>query len=224
METKTIDVNISNVLSGKRQIASFAGALLGRAFTEVELKDIWPGGKDGFENDKKAAATPGTAILITNRSPRKYTIRTKNILGANFDTVGVGDAKQVGIAINSRPDGTRDLFLSLTDGVNPVISEKPLADAIDAALRGEGDNFFLDAEQVVKLMNDANKAEIKNIDALIASLNKMKQNIQGAIIENDKKAAEITREWNESKVDNLTIKDVLSSAQGVINIHTAAAE
>ena len=224
METKTIDVNISNVLSGKRQIASFAGALLGRAFAEVELKDIWPGGKEGFENDKKSAATPGTALLMTNRSPRKYSIRTKNILGANFDTVGVGDAKQVGIAINSRPDGTRDLFLSLTDGVNPVISEKPLADAIDAALRGEGENFFLDVENVVKLMNDANKAEIKNIDTLILGLNKMKQNIQGAIIENEKKAAEITREWNESKVDNLTIKDVLGGAQGVINIHTAAAE
>lgn len=224
METKTIDVNISNVISGKRQIASFVGALLGKAFAEVELKDIWPGGKDGFENDKKAAATPGTAILVTNRSPRKYTIRTKDILGANFDTVGVGDAKQVGIAINSRPDGSCDLFLPLNSGTNPVVSEKPLADAIDAALRGETDNFFLDAEQVVKLMNAANLAEIKNIDALIASLNKMKQNIQGAIVENEKKAADIAREWNESKVDNMTIKDVLGGAQGVINIHTAAAE
>ena len=45
-----------------------------------------------------------------------------------------------------------------------------------------------------------------------------------AEVENEKKAADIAREWNESKVDNMTIKDVLGGAQGVINIHTAAAE
>lgn len=222
MENKTIDVNISNVIPSTRQAASFVGALLGKAYTEVECKDIWAGGTEGFEKSKKDAQTPGLALLITNRSPRKYTLRTKDILGANFDTVGVGDAKQVGISINSRPDGTRDLFFPLTTGVNPVVTEKPLEDAIEDALHAEGDNFFLDAEKVAKVLNDANRAEVKNIDVLIASLNKMKQNIQGAIIENEKKAADMAKQWSDSKMDGVTIKDILGGgATSVINVHTA---
>ena len=221
MNTKEIDVNISNVIPSTRQAASFIGALLGKAYTEVECKDIWAGGQQGFEKAKKDAQTPGLAVLITNRSPRKYTLRTKDIIGANFDTVGVGEAKQVGIAINSRPDGTRDLFFPLNNGVNPVVTEKPLEDAIEDALHEEGDNFFLDAEKVAKVLNDANRAEVKNIDVLIASLNKMKQNIQGAIIENEKKAADISKQWSESKMDGVTIKDILGGNSSIINVHTA---
>lgn len=221
-ETKTIDVNISNVIPSTRQAASLIGALLGKAYTEVEMKEIWAGGKEGFENDKKQASTPGVAMLITNRSPRKYTLRTKDIIGACFDTVGIGEAKQVGISINARPDGTRDLFFPLNNGVNPVVTEKPIEDAIDDAIHAEGENFFLDAEKVAKVLNDANRAEVKNIDLLISALNKMKQNIQGAIVENDKKAAEISKEWNDSKMDGVKIKDILGgSATSVINVHTS---
>ena len=221
MNTKEIDVNITNVIPSTRQAASFIGALLGKAYTEVECKDIWAGGAEGFEKSKKDAQTPGISMLITNRSPRKYTLRTKDILGANFDTVGVGEAKTVGISINSRHDGTRDLFFPLTSGVNPVVTEKPIEDAIEDALHSEGDNFFLDADKVAKVLNDANRAEVKNIDALVASLNKMKQNIQGAIIENEKKAAEISKQWADSKMEGVSIKDILGGNTSVINVHTA---
>ena len=92
----------------------------------------------------------------------------------------------------------------------------------DSKWYAEGENFFLDAEKVAKVLNDANRAELKNIDMLMSALNKMKQNIQGAIVENDKKAAEISKEWNDSKMDGVKIKDILNGgATSVINVHTS---
>ena len=216
---KQIDVNIATVIPSTRQTASFIGGLLGKAYSTVESRDCWQGGAEGFENDKKAAATPGIASLVTNRSPKKYLLRTQDIISAQFHKQGL--TGQTGIAINLRPDETCDLFFPL-DGTNPVVTEKPMGDAISAALRGEGDNFFMDAEKVAAVLNEANKAEVKNIETLINALSKMKQNIQGAIIENEKKAAEISKQWIDSKMEGIDIKDVLTgNATSVINVHTA---
>lgn len=216
---KQIDVNIAAVIPSTRQTASFIGALLGKAYSTVESRDCWQGGAEGFENDKKAAATPGIASLITNRSPKKYLLRIQDIVSAQFHKQGI--TGQTGIAINLREDDTCDLFFPL-DGTNPVVTEKPLGDAISAALRGEGENFFLDAEKVAAVINEANKAEVKNIDNLINILSKMKQNIQGAIIENEKKAVDISKQWIDSKMQGIDIKDVLGGKEtSVINVHTA---
>lgn len=220
MDKKEVEVNISTVLSSSRQAASFAGAMLGKAYTEVESKDCWQGGSEGFANDQKAAATPGVAMLITNRSPQKYTLRTKDILGAQVHQLKL--TGEVGVAINLRPDGTYDLFFPL-NGANPVVVEKSIEDAVSDALHGEGENFFLDAEKVVGIINAANKAEVKNIDNLMNALAKMKQNIQGAIVENEKKATEIAKEWADSKLSGIDIKSVINgNATSVINVHTSA--
>ena len=222
MDKKEIEVNISTVLSNNRQAASYAGAMLGKAYTVVEARDCWQGGSEGFENDKKAANTPGVAALVTNRSPKKYILRTQDIIGAQVHQNKL--TGEVGIAINLRADGTCDLFLPL-NGKNPVVVEKPMEDAISDALTGEGENFFLDAEKVAGVINAANKNEVKSIDNLITALSKMKQNIQGAIIENEKKATEIAKEWSDSKLNGIDIKSVLTAAvPTTLNVHTSTEE
>ena len=222
MDKKEIEINISNVLQNNRQAASYAGAMLGKAYTVVESRDCWQGGSDGFENDKKLAATPGVATLVTNRSPRKYVLRTQDIIGAQVHQNKL--TGEVGIAINLRPDGSYDLFLPL-NGKNPVVVEKPMEDAISDALTGEGENFFLDAEKVANIINAANKNEVKSIDKLIEALSKMKQNIQGAIIENEKKATEIAKEWSDSKLAGIDIKSVLGTgAPATVTVHTSTEE
>lgn len=216
---KTIDVNISTVVPGNRQAASFIGALLGKAYAKVEGRDCWQGGKEGFENDKAKATAPGAAGLILNRSPRKFMLKTQDILSAQFYVQPL--TKQAGIVINLRPDGSNDMFFPL-DGANPVITEKTMADAISDALKGEGQNFFLEPSKVVAVINEGNRAEVKNVDALISVLNKIKQNIITTINENEKKAADIEKEWTSSKVNGVDIKDVMAGAAGaVINVHTA---
>ena len=216
---KTIDVNINTVVPGNRQAASFIGALLGKAYAKVEGRDCWQGGKEGFEHDKAAAQAAGSAGLITNRSPRKFMLKTQDILGAQFYVQPL--TKQAGIVINLRPDGSYDMFFPL-DGTNPVIAEKSMADAISDALKGEGQNFFLEPSKVVAVINEGNRAEVKNVDALISALSKIKQNIITTINENEKKAADIEKEWATSKINGVDIKDVMASAAGaVINVHTA---
>ena len=100
-----------------------------------------------------------------------------------------------------------------------------MVDAISDALTGEGENFFLDAEKVAGIINAANKNEVKSIDTLIASLSKMKQNIQGAIVENEKKATEIAKEWSDSKLAGIDIKSVLGGgAPATVTVHTSTEE
>lgn len=220
---KTIDVNIKTVLADNRQAASLIGALIGKAYAKVESRDCWQGGKEGFENDKAKAIAPGAAGLITNRSPRKFMLKIQDILGAQMYVQPL--TKQVGVVVNlNNSDGSYDMFFPL-DGSNPTIVEKPMAEAISDALKGEGQNFFLEPSKVVAVVNEGNRAEVKNIDTLIGALNKMKQNIITTINENEKKAAEIEKEWATSKVNGVDIKDVVASASSaVINVHTATEE
>lgn len=220
---KTIDVNIKTVLADNRQAASLIGALIGKAYAKVESRDCWQGGKEGFENDKAKATAPGAAGLITNRSPRKFMLKIQDILGAQMYVQPL--TKQVGVVVNlNNSDGSYDMFFPL-DGSNPTIVEKPMAEAISDALKGEGQNFFLEPSKVVAVVNEGNRAEVKNIDTLIGALNKMKQNIITTINENEKKAAEIEKEWATSKVNGVDIKDVVASASSaVINVHTATEE
>lgn len=220
---KTIDVSIKTVLADNRQAASLIGALVGKAYAKVESRDCWQGGKEGFENDKAKATAPGAAGLITNRSPRKFMLKIQDILGAQIYVQPL--TKQVGVVVNlNNSDGSYDMFFPL-DGSSPTIVEKPMAEAISDALKGEGQNFFLEPSKVVAVVNEGNRAEVKNIDSLIGALNKMKQNIITTINENEKKAAEIEKEWATSKVNGVDIKDVVASASSaVLNVHTATEE
>ena len=211
------EINV-NIIPTVRQTASFIGGLLGKAYSTVEMRSCWQGGEDGFEHDKSIANTTGSASLITNRAPQRYVLKTKDIISAQFYTNPL--TKQTGIVINLREDGQSDMFFPM-DGSNPIVTEKPVADAISDALKNQGDNFFLDPKKVAAVLNEANKSEVKNIENLISALSKMKQSIQGAINENEKKAAEIEKQWIDSKVDGVDIKSVLSdSTSAVLNVHT----
>lgn len=219
---KTVDININTVVPGVRQTASLIGALLGKAYATVEGRDTWQGGKEGFEHDKAAALSAGSAGLITNRSPRKFMLKTQDILAAQFYVQPL--TNQAGIVINLRPDGSYDMFFPL-DGTNPMVAEKSVADAISEALKGEGQNFFLDPKKVVAVINEGNRAEVKNIDALISVLSKQKQNILTAINENEKKASDIEKQWVDSKVNGVDIKDVMASnGSAILNVHTTTEE
>lgn len=106
-----------------------------------------------------------------------------------------------------------------------MVAEKSVADAISEALKGEGQNFFLDPKKVVAVINEGNRAEVKNIDALIAVLSKQKQNILTAINENEKKASDIEKQWVDSKVNGVDIKDVMASnGSAILNVHTTTEE
>ena len=203
--SKNVEINLNEVIANTRQSASFIGSLLGKTFGKVECQMTWPGGKDKFEEAKTIAAASNSLML--NMSPR-----------VNYVTEGLGDSQHVAIAVNLKENGESDFKCPL-NGVNPVIVEKSMREAINDALKGTGKNFFVAVDEAVSCLNEANKSTLSEIDALIKTLQGQRQSVETAITENLRKASEYKRQWNESKVENLDLKvDGVSDA--VINVHT----
>jgi hypothetical protein len=213
--------------------ASWAGQDLTLSLGPIDDFDetFWNGvpvGRDSVWNVPRTYTIPASEV-----KPGKAVIAIRNTDDhGNGGLYGDGAqmyvqplTKQVGDVVNlDNSNGSYDMFFPL-DGSNPTVAEKPMAEAISDALKGEGQNFFLEPSKVVAVVNEGNRAEVKNIDTLIAALNKMKQNIITTINENEKKAIEIDKEWATSKVNGVDIKDVVASASSaVINVHTATEE
>lgn len=216
--SKNVEINLNEVIANTRQSASFIGSLLGKTFGKVECQPTWPGGKDKFEEAKNLAAASNT--LMVNMSPKRYTIRLIDIKGVNYVTEGLGDSQHVAIAVNLKENGESDFKCPL-NGMNPIVAEKSMRDAINDALRGTGKNFFVAIDETVSVLNEANKGTLAEIDALIKTLNSQRQSVETAISENLRKAAEYKRQWSESKIDNLEIKGNVGDADAIINVHTA---
>ena len=217
MNNKEVEINLNEVIANTRQSASIIGSLLGKTFGKVECQPTWPGGKDKFDEAKDLAAK-SNCIMLT-QSPKRYTVRLIDIKGANYITEGLGDTQRVCIALNMKENGESDFKFPL-NGVNPIVTEKSMRDAINDALRGTGKNFFVAIDETVAVLNDANKSTLSEIDALIKTLQGQRQSVETAITENIRKAAEYKRQWSESKIDNLDIK-TSGSDDAIVNLHVA---
>ena len=134
-------------------------------------------------------------------------------------TEGLGDSQHVAIAVNLKENGESDFKCPL-NGMNPIVAEKSMRDAINDALRGTGKNFFVAVDETVTVLNEANKGTLAEIDALIKTLQGQRQSVETAITENLRKAAEYKRQWTESKIENLDIKST-TDADAIVNVHVA---
>lgn len=199
-----IDINVQTKVAQNRQLISQFGKNLGTQFYKVESREIWSGGKEGFEKDKKAISDGTDKGFILNRSPKKFLLKSYEILC----TLVVKDeiTQEVGVAINPDGKGNYDLFLPINNDI--LKAGSVTAENVAAALRGEKQEFFLNAKVLVDLINRANQQELNNLKALRESISKMEQNLIGAINENRKKAEEATKEWTNSAVET-GIDDVL---------------
>lgn len=207
-----IDVNVQMKVAQHRQLVSQFGSNLGTQFFTIEGREIWQGGKDGFEVAKKEVADGTNKGFILNRSPKKFLLKDHEILCTCVCKDPI--TEEVGVAINPNGKGDYDLFLPLSKDI--IKAGSVTAENIAAALRGEKQEFFLNAKAVVELINRANQQELDNLKALRESISKMEQNLMGAIAENKKKANESEQQWMASAVDT-TIEDVLNgSATGII--------
>ena len=92
---------------------------------------------------------------------------------------------------------------------SPLKIGRGAAEAVAAALRGEGQNFFLNPQVVANIVNDANRAEVNNIDTLIASLQKIKQGLLTTVSQNEKLAVKAAKERTDTQIVDVDLKDVL---------------
>lgn len=212
METKNIDINIQAAIPGSRGIGSMVGSLVGQAYHKVESRNTWQGGNEGWDADNEKVRSGLSTMLLPNRPIKKYMLKDVDIANACYHKRPVND--EVGIAINLRPDGTFDQFFPLNKDVFNLVKGTP--EAIADALRGEGENFFLNPMAVAAVINDANKSELNAVDALIKALNSIKQNLIGAINENTKKAQKFAKELQETKIETVDFRDILKGEVGAM--------
>ena len=214
METKNIDINIQAAIPASRGIGSMVGSLVGQAYHKVESRNTWQGGDQGWDNDNEKIRQGLSTMLIPNRPIKKYMLKDVDIFNACYYSRGAGDSKEVGIAINLHEDGTFDQFFPLNRDIFKLVKSTP--DAINDALKGQGDNFFLNPSAVARVINDANRVEVNAVDSLIKALNSIKQNLVTAINENTKKAEKFAKELQETKIETVDFRDILKGEVGAM--------
>ena len=214
METKNIDINIQAAIPASRGIGSMVGSLVGQAYHKVESRNTWQGGDQGWDNANEKIRQGLSTMLIPNRPIKKYMLKDVDIFNACYYSRGAGDSKEVGIAINLHEDGTFDQFFPLNRDIFKLVKSTP--DAINDALKGQGDNFFLNPSAVARVINDANRVEVSAVDSLIKALNSIKQNLVTAINENQKKAEKFAKELQETKVETVDFRDILKGEVGAM--------
>ena len=214
METKNIDINIQAAIPTSRGIGSMVGSLVGQAYHKVESRNTWQGGDQGWDNDNDKIRQGLSTMLIPNRPIKKYMLKDVDIFNACYYSRGAGDSKEVGIAINLHEDGTFDQFFPLNRDIFKLVKSTP--DAINDALKGQGDNFFLNPSAVARVINDANRVEVSAVDSLIKALNSIKQNLVTAINENQKRAEKFAKELQETKVETVDFRDILKGEVGAM--------
>lgn len=212
MEAKNIDINIQAAIPGSRGIGSMVGSLVGQAYHKVESRNTWQGGDQGWDNDNEKVRSGLSTMLIPNRKINKYVLKDVDIANACYHQRQV--TGEIGIAINLRPDGTFDQFFPLSKDVFNLVKGTP--EAIADALRGEGENFFLNPMAVANVINDANKSELSAVQALKKALNSIEQNLVTAINENTKKAQKFAKELQETKVETIDFRDILKGEVGAM--------
>lgn len=219
---KNIDINIQAAIPSSRGIGSLVGSLVGQAYNKVESRNTWPGGDQGWDADNQKVRDGISKMLIPNRKILKYALKDINIRNACYITRPM--TGEVGIAINLNPDNTFDYFFPLDRDVYNLIKSTP--EAINDALRGEGDNFFLNPVQVAAVLNDANQAQINACKALIKILNDSVQSLITVQRENTAKAQKFQKELNESKVESINFKDLLrdNTVSAMVEVSANTAE
>lgn len=216
METKnaTIDIEIQAAIPQTRGIGSIVGSLVGQAYHKVEARNTWQGNDQGWDADAEKIRAGLSTMLMPNRKIKKYMLKDVNITNASYVKRGAGDACEVGIAINLKEDGTFDQFFPLNKDVFKLVKSTP--DAVNNALKGEGENFFLNPTAVATVINDANKVELAAVRALKEALGKIEQNLIGAINDNNKKAQQFAKELAETKIETVDFRDILKGEVGAM--------
>lgn len=212
MNNKNIDINLTSKVAQHRQLVSQFGRNLGTQYYTIEGREIWQGGKDGFEQAKKEVLDGTSKEFILNRSPKKFLLKDHEILCTRVMRDPI--TEEIGVAINPDENGDPSLFLPLNKDI--IKAGFVTKENVAAALRGEKQEFFLNAKAVVELINRANQQEYNNLHALKETISKMEQNLLGAIAENKKKAEEAEQQW-VSSAPEVTLNEVLGgTAAGII--------
>ena len=94
-------------------------------------------------------------------------------------------------------------------------------DAIQAAIHGEKDSFFLNGKEVATIVNAYMQKQIAQLEELKENINKMVVKMKGDISNNEKKAQDANDAWVNSA---LPVKVEIPSGANGTNVHLTVTE
>lgn len=200
MDTK---VNLQVVASHRTPISQLGGTL-GTQFFKAEAR----AGILEFEKKKMEVEQGGNVEFCLNRTPRRFRVTSHEILGVVLAQDPLGATK---VVLN--PDSEDEkVTIPVTTGMEKI--GMVTSDAIGKALKNDKNIIFSNAQKLVDELNSLNMEEKNRIVALINTLNNCVKQIDSAIDENKKKAAQYMNELLSSAP-----KDPMSGGSVVIDVN-----
>ena len=188
-----IETNVASAIAKNRKSLSMIGSSFGGQFHQVDVRDFFP----DFEKEKARIANENNAELFLNRTIKRFRMISRDIIniGTKEDLSG-----QPVVYINQDKDGIAQVTIPFGNDMNEFghINE----DGLKAALRGDKSKIFADPEKLCSHMNALNYKEIRNVDSLIAILQKAKKSCEDAITENTAKVANYRLQFANSEHKN----------------------
>lgn len=188
-----VEVNVAKAIANNRKGLSMIGSNFGGQFHQVDVRDFF----QDFEKEKARIANENNAELFLNRTTKRFRMVSRDIvnIGTKEDLSG-----QPVVYINEDKDGIPQVTIPFGSDMSDFghINE----DGLKAALKGDKSKIFADPEKLVDHLNALNNKEIRNIDGLIAKLQKAKKSCEDAIAENAAKVANYRMQFANSEHKN----------------------
>lgn len=193
----------SDVIASNRKPISIVGSNLGGQYFNASAREAWP----NYAEEKLNVEKGNNVELILNRSPRRYRMKGYDITSVIIAKDATGADK---VFINK--DEESEVSIPIAAGMEKVgfVTD----DAIARALRGDRSMIFANAEKLAQQLNNYNMDEIHRLKAIIDRCNRMIQQIESSVAENNKKVNDYKRELLSSST---TIEPALRG-EGTVEI------
>jgi hypothetical protein len=193
----------SGVIASNRKPISIVGSNLGGQYFNASAREAWP----NYAEEKLNVEKGNNVELILNRSPRRYRMKGYDITSVIIAKDATGADK---VFINK--DQESEVSIPIAAGMEKVgfVTD----DAIARALRGDKSMIFANAEKLAQQLNNYNMDEIHRLKAIIDRCNRMIQQIESSVAENNKKVNDYKRELLSSST---TIEPALGG-KGTVEI------
>lgn len=177
-----ITVSASTLASNRKPI-SMVGAQLGGQYFNASAREAWP----EFDKQKLAVEQGGNVDIIINRSPRRYRMVGHDVLCVCVCKDATGADK---LFINKDTDD--EVSIPIAPGMEKfgVVTDEVIA----RALRGDKSVVLANATKLAAKLNAFNNDEKNRLIALRERIDKMIQQINCTIDENNKKAETYEKE------------------------------
>ena len=193
----------SGVIASNRKPISIVGSNLGSQYFNASAREAWP----NYAEEKLNVEKGNNVELILNRSPRRYRMKGYDITSVIIAKDATGADK---VFINK--DQESEVSIPIAAGMEKIgfVTD----DAIARALRGDKSMIFANAEKLAQQLNNYNMDEIHRLKAIIDRCNRMIQQIESSVAENNKKVNDYKRELLSSST---TIEPALGG-KGTVEI------